>query len=105
MSDMTDAELDRLEGLLANATAAELYRLLATPNNGYLVEIVNALPALISEVRRLRGAIRDELRRLDKHNDGRTHYEGCEKHHPACAATWRLRAALTTPKEPANGNA
>lgn len=49
---------------------------------------------LKAELAQARAALREELRILTEHAKYRTHYEGCERDHPACAAIKRIAAAL-----------
>jgi hypothetical protein len=54
--------------------------------------------ALVEGKRRAEESLRVELNELLKRNEGRTHYPGCEKEHPMCAAIGRIRAALPQPE-------
>jgi hypothetical protein len=53
---------------------------------------------LRARVEQLEKALQTELNELMKRNEGRTHYPGCEKEHPMCAAIGRIRAALPQPE-------
>jgi hypothetical protein len=53
---------------------------------------------LRARVEQLEEALQTELNDLLKRNEGRTHYPGCEKEHPMCAAIGRIRAALPQPE-------
>jgi hypothetical protein len=87
-------------------------RVLMTLNGNYPVDDDHAfalacspdrIRALVEGKRRAEEALRVELNELLKRNEGRTHYPGCEKEHPMCAAIGRIRAVLPhpTPEEPA----
>lgn len=67
--------------------------------NGAAIAAANpaTVLGLVVEVERLRAVIADEIKRLDGPG-GSTHWEGCERSHPRCAAIKRLRAALTGAK-------
>jgi hypothetical protein len=54
--------------------------------------------ALVEGKRRAEEALRVELNELLKRSEGRTHYPGCEKEHPMCAAIGRIRAAIPQPE-------
>jgi hypothetical protein len=53
---------------------------------------------LRARVEQLEEALQTELNDLLKRNEGRTHYPGCEKEHPMCAAIGRIRTALPHPE-------
>jgi hypothetical protein len=50
--------------------------------------------SLQERVKVLEDAIETELGRLYASNNGSTHFAGCEKNHPRCAAILRMNAAL-----------
>jgi hypothetical protein len=53
---------------------------------------------LRARVEQLEEALQTELNDLLKRNEGRTHYPGCEKEHPMCAAIGRIRTVLPQPE-------
>lgn len=53
------------------------------------------LARLRERMERYEKAIQTEINTITKALTGSTHYEGCEEHHPRCAALKRLTAALS----------
>jgi septal ring factor EnvC (AmiA/AmiB activator) len=86
---------ERAEDLETDKRQLDEYSLKVT---GELIEVRADRDLLRARVEELEKALQTELNELMKRNEGRTHYPGCEKEHPMCAAIGRIRAALPQPE-------
>lgn len=54
--------------------------------------------ALHDEIARLKAALEFERQELVRRSEHSTHWDGCEKDHPMCAAIKRISKALSPPR-------